>query len=425
MESSSILDIIARAAEEKWKGLNLSGTDLLELPPEICQLTNLTSLNLSNNKINTLPESIGQLSNLTFLNLSNNKINTLPESIGQLPNLTFLELWDNQLSILPESIGKLNNLTSLNIGLNRLQELPASISSLSKIVALSVTFNHCSELQSIGNLTSINELDISGNQIKILPEWLSKLENITSLDLSYNQLETLPSWIGKLSKLKELKLTSNNLKSLPLELVQLKQLKRLHLISNELDIPIEITRKYAKPYLVLDFLRQLHEEGLDYIYEAKLLIIGQPGAGKTSLTNKLIDPNYQLKLEGGENPEKSTEGIDVLHFEFKHSSSNNFRVNIWDFGGQEIYHDTHQFFLTKRSLYLLVADTRQDNTDFNYWLEVVELLSESSPTIIVKNEKQNRPCQVNENQLRGRFPNLEKILPTNLFDNRGLPEILK
>jgi len=29
-------------------------------------------------------------------------------------------------------------------------------------------------------------------------------------------------------------------------------------------------------------------------------------------------------------------------------------VNIWDFGGQEIYHATHQFFLTHRSLYLLL-----------------------------------------------------------------------
>jgi GTPase SAR1 family protein len=42
----------------------------------------------------------------------------------------------------------------------------------------------------------------------------------------------------------------------------------------------------------------------------------------------------------------------------------NFRVNIWDFGGQEIYHQTHQFFLTERSLYALVADTRTENTDF-------------------------------------------------------------
>jgi hypothetical protein len=51
------------------------------------------------------------------------------------------------------------------------------------------------------------------------------------------------------------------------------------------------------------------------------------------------------------------------------------------------------------------------------------LLSEASPTLIVKNEKQERPCQVNENQLRGRFSNLEKILPTNLATNSGLADI--
>lgn len=170
-------------------------------------------------------------------------------------------------------------------------------------------------------------------------------------------------------------------------------------------------------------MRQLQEEGTERIYEAKLLIIGEGGAGKTSLANKLIDSNYTLKLEGSTTPEKSTEGIDVLRLDFDHPSGNPFRINLWDFGGQEIYHATHQFFLTKRSLYLLVADTRQDNTDFNYWLEVVELLSEASPTLIIKNEKQERPCQVNENQLRGRFPNLEKILPTNLATNRGLSDI--
>ena len=27
---------------------------------------------------------------------------------------------------------------------------------------------------------------------------------------------------------------------------------------------------------------------------------------------------------------------------------------VWDFGGQQIYHATHQFFLTKSSLYVLV-----------------------------------------------------------------------
>jgi internalin A len=429
MESKSVLDLIAQAAEEQWEQLNLSGMGVWKLPPEIGELKNLNSLSLNHTRFNVLPESIGNLINLTSLHISSNKqLQVLPESIGNLINLTSLHISSNeQLQVLPESIGNLINLTSLHISSNeQLQVLPESIGNLINLISLRISFNEQLQVlpESIGNLTNLKDLFLLGNQLKILPEWIKKLENLIYLDLSYNRLEILPNWIGGLKQLKEFKLTSNYLKSLPLELTQLNNIKRLHLISNPLDIPIEITRKYAKPYLLLDFLRQQQEEGIDYIYEAKLLIIGEGGAGKTSLANKLIDSSYKLKIEASDNPEKSTEGIDVLRFDFPHSSGNSFRINIWDFGGQEIYHATHQFFLTKRSLYLLVADTRQDNTDFNYWLEVVELLSQASPALIVKNEKQDRPCQVNEKQLRGRFPNLEKVLPTNLSDNRGLADII-
>ncbi|MEH2337791.1 COR domain-containing protein [Nostoc sp.] len=142
------------------------------------------------------------------------------------------------------------------------------------------------------------------------------------------------------------------------------------------------------------------------------------GAGKTSLAKKIKNENYKLQPD-----EKSTAGIDVIQWHFTQPNGKDFRVNIWDFGGQEIYHQTHQFFLSKRSLYALVADTRKENTDFYWWLKVVELLSDKSPVIIIKNEKQDRQCEVDGGQLRGEFSNLEKILATNLDTNRGLGEI--
>jgi len=145
---------------------------------------------------------------------------------------------------------------------------------------------------------------------------------------------------------------------------------------------------------------------------------GEGGAGKTSLAKKIEDENYQLYSD-----EKSTEGIDVITWKFPLLNGQEFRVNIWDFGGQEIYHETHQFFLSKRSLYILVADSRKENTNFYWWLKVVELLSENSPVFIIKNEKQNRLCDINERELRGEFSNLKEILVTNLETNRGLAEI--
>ena len=424
MDRSELLAVIEKAKQSGQKSLYLSHQWIEELPPEIGQLTHLTSLDLSANQLTTLPESIGRLTNLTSLDLSANQLTTLPDSIGQLTNLTSLKLNNNQLTMLLEPIGQLTNLTSLDLGANQLTTLPESIGQLTKLTFLDLYRIRLTTLpESIGQLTKLTELNLSANHLATLPESIGQLTSLISLKLGFNELTTLPKSIIKLTNLTRLYLKRNNLEAFPDVIIQLTNLTFLNLDENPLiELPPEFRNKDG--FKIRDYYRQRLEEQTDYIYEAKLLILGEGGAGKTSLANKLIDSNYTLKLEGTATPEKSTEGIAVLRLDFDHSSGNPFRINLWDFGGQEIYHATHQFFLTKRSLYLLVADTRQDNTDFNYWLEVVELLTEASPTLIIKNEKQDRPCQINENQLRGRFPNLEKILPTNLATNRGLSEIL-
>ncbi|WP_392535489.1 COR domain-containing protein [Nostoc sp. C117] len=147
--------------------------------------------------------------------------------------------------------------------------------------------------------------------------------------------------------------------------------------------------------------------------------MGESGAGKTTLAKKIKDDKYKLQPD-----ENTTQGIDVIQWKFLLENQREFQVNIWDFGGQAIYHATHQFFLTKRSLYALVADTRKEDTDFYYWLNVVELLSVNSPLLIIKNEKQERKREINERDLRREFTNFKETLATNLATDRGLPEIL-
>ena len=72
---------------------------------------------------------------------------------------------------------------------------------------------------------------------------------------------------------------------------------------------------------------------------------------------------------------------------------------------------------------MLVADTRKDDTDFYYWLNIAELLSDGSPLLIIKNEKQDRHREINERQLKGQFDSLRQVLATNLATNRGLEKI--
>ena len=55
-------------------------------------------------------------------------------------------------------------------------------------------------------------------------------------------------------------------------------------------------------------------------------------------------------------------------------NGNSIKLNVWDFEGQSIAYQTHQFFLSKRSLYLFVVDTRTEKADTDYWLQIVEIL---------------------------------------------------
>jgi internalin A len=249
-----------------------------------------------------------------------------------------------------------------------------------------------------------------------LPTEIGQLTNLQSLDLKVNQLTSLPAEIGQLTKLRSLDLSNNQLTGLPAGIGRLSNLQSLNLEGNQLPkLPPEIQGVQS----ILQFYNQQAEQSIDRLYEAKLLIIGEGGAGKTTLAQKIQDPDYHMKQD-----ELSTDGIDILQYRFLLENGKEFRVNIWDFGGQQIYHETHQFFLTKRSLYILVADARKEDTDFYYWLNVVELLSDNSPLLIIKNEKQNIKLTINERQLRGEFTNLEKVFATNLSDNRGLPDII-
>jgi internalin A len=374
------LEKIREAKQKQLKELDLSNDwnidnkrKLTEIPAEVFELEWLEVLNLSGNQLTTLPEAIARLQQLTSLDLSRNQLTTLPEAIARLPQLTTLYLSRNQLTTLPEAIARLPQLTTLYLSDNKLTILP----------------------EAIARLPQLTTLYLSDNKLRTLPEAIARLPQLTTLYLSGNQLTTLPEAIARLPQLTTLDLRDNPIKKPPPEIVEQ---------------GIEAIR---------DYFRQLQAEGTDYLYEAKLLIIGEGGAGKTTLAKKIEDQNYQLR------DEDSTKGIEVIQWDFPMENRREFRVNIWDFGGQEIYHATHQFFLTKRSLYVLVADTRKEDTDFYYWLNVVELLSDNSPLLIIKNEKQNRHREINEGELRGQFTNLKETLPTNLADNRGLEQVLE
>jgi hypothetical protein len=100
--------------------------------------------------------------------------------------------------------------------------------------------------------------------------------------------------------------------------------------------------------------------------EGKLILVGRGEVGKTSLVNRLVHNTFR-------GDETKTQGIHITTWAVRCRSAQ-VRLNIWDFGGQEIMHATHQFFLTERSLYLLVLNGREGGVDDDaeYWLKHIE-----------------------------------------------------
>jgi internalin A len=251
----------------------------------------------------------------------------------------------------------------------------------------------------------------------------------TELNLSGRGLTTLPESIGQLTQLQGLDLNGNQLTALPEAMRNLTSLSALYLHGNDaLGLPAEVlgptwqdvSLKNVKPANPADILEYYFRtrKGKRPLNEAKLIIVGRGAVGKTSLVNRLINDRFSKR-------EKKTDGIKITEWPIRLYDEENARLNVWDFGGQEIMHATHQFFLSQRSLYLLVLNGRDgiQDADAEYWLRLIESFGDESPVIVVMNKIKEHPFDLDRRALQQKFPAIREFIKTDCLDGTGIDDL--
>lgn len=355
MTEEEILQKIEKAHDHSSSVLDLTYNNLSELPLEIWQLKSLIILDLHNNRLSEISKEISRLTKLTRIFLYNNQLVKIPKEISNLLFLKELQLSNNRLNVIPKEVSRLKNLEELYLSDNQLTQIPKEISLLKNLRILS----------------------LANNQLIQIPKEISCLNNLKKLFLSGNPLTEIPQELSQLTHL-SLYIDEAQLRNSAEIIVRLKNLSVYVWNSKEYNIiPIEIWSGFQTAQELLDYYFKPREQKLN---EAKILIIGQGNVGKTSLRQRLMGAkDYSAKGR--------TEGVEIAIWKIR-VNDEEVKLNIWDFGGQEIYHTTHQFFFRSRSLYLLVIDARlgEINKQVNYWLRQTQALGKNAPVIVVANK---------------------------------------
>lgn len=374
-------------------------------------LPKVVKLDLSSLKLNKL--ELEGLTKLSQLKVSKNPLQFI--SLKDLPKITKLNL--RSLEIKELELQRLETLSSLDLKYNQISDI-SFLENVEKLKILHLWENQISDISPIRHLSNLIELHLDGNQISDI----SPLQNLTVLQNLYlrnNQISDI-SFLQSLIGLKKLYLDNNQISDISLSfLLSLSKLKELRLYKNPIkNIPKEIFDKDRTNVLkdVRNHLKALDEDGKANNDQIKMLLLGNSTAGKTSLINFLQKGEYVQKRI-------STHGIENLIWQpFKDEKNEsetvrNIKVSVWDFGGQEFYHNTHSLFFSDNAIYLVLFEEKTNhqgkkNThinlyengiqvekevelehfEYSYWLENVKYLTQTQDEtcLLIQNK-----CDIN------------------------------
>ena len=154
------------------------------------------------------------------------------------------------------------------------------------------------------------------------------------------------------------------------------------------------------------------------------MLVGHGRVGKTSLSKALRgDPHDQREPE--------TPGIERHKLELT-SGQTKLTAHVWDFGGQEFLHQTHQFFFSERSMYVVVLAGRNRSLmqrspvqEAEYWLRLIRTYGTGSPVVIVLNKFKAHAFDIDQFDLTDRYPEVKAVVEADCDPHFQIAELKK
>ncbi|XP_022771864.1 disease resistance protein RPS6-like [Durio zibethinus] len=217
------------------KTLNLSGTQIEEVPSSIECLRELASLQMSHTRIKNLPSTVVKMNSLRTICLSHCPNVTCFPNVSE--NIKDLILSNTQIKEVPSSISCLKELALLDMSGTRIENLPSTIVNMEFLKAIHL--RHCPNITQFPNVSSnIKILLLDNTAIVGVPLSIARLESLSMLSMNdCTRIKSFPTCICKLKCLRQLCLLGcSNLETFP-EIVETMQhltelacLKRLSII---------------------------------------------------------------------------------------------------------------------------------------------------------------------------------------------------
>lgn len=436
---------------KKLKLLDLQQQNVEYILDEICKMTSLEALFLDRSDLSYIPDEISRLTNLQILSIMDTRVTQLPLRLGELKGLLYLGLNGLQIKKVPEVVYKLKKLKSLYLGRTLIEQLPKELAELTELEHLAIWETNLKELPEwIGNLKKLKGLYLGRTKdVCRLPESIGQLVDLKTIYLDGTGLTELPDAFCNLTNLEAITLGSTDIHKFP----QLKPFPHLRVcdlsnmviervprefINDEIEIYVDSSKSeedyhrtrrnglllYGTKLLCQPMSLFMHEKEFIYAYyeeekvhlnETKIVFLGDGEAGKSHIIKRIMKDGSPLK----DFKQDSTPGIAI-------SSKDCFiddecvKLQIWDFGGQEIMHSMHRFFLTERTLYVIVVNARDNTQDerAQYWLNNIKSFANGCPVILVLNKMdQNPSATLNERLLKNDYPQIAEVIKLSALND--------